>query len=312
MPYLNAYRPPPALTEAPYHESTPLEDYDLNWVYGSVPPLLETPGGVRLVPLIPSLHGKRLYQLLSAHRETYVYLPYGPFETYSAFLTKLELSRRDRNSLTFAVYDLSIDLPPPSRNDTRQADTTREDPTLEGGKGLREERLAGIVGVKESNFANRMTEIGNVHIAPPFQRTHVSTHSISLLLHWALNPPTPSEPFNLGLRRVQWFANPLNVPSVTAAQKLGFFLEAPCIEWERTLPSRRGKIALALPNFVNEDEERRELETERGGGRHSSLLSLDWERWETQGQGREFLVELVKSRPVRRRKLEDIEGLALD
>ena len=52
MPHLNAYRPPPALTEAPYHESTPLEDYDLNWVYGSVPPLLETPGGVRLVPLI--------------------------------------------------------------------------------------------------------------------------------------------------------------------------------------------------------------------------------------------------------------------
>ncbi|GAA5969962.1 hypothetical protein JCM3765_002324 [Sporobolomyces pararoseus] len=310
MPYLNNYRPPSSLAEAPYHDSTLLEDYDLNWVYGSVPSLLETPGGVRLVPLIPSLHGKRLYKLLSAHRETYAYLPYGPFETYSGFLTKLELSRRDRNSLTFAVYDLSLDLSP--HDEARRSEIQQEDPTLEGGRGLREERLAGIVGVKESNFANRMTEIGNVHIAPPFQRTHVSTHSISLLLRWALNPPTPSQPYNLGLRRVQWFANPLNVPSVTAAQKLGFFLEAPCIKWERTLPSRRGKIALDLPNFLNEDEERRELEVERGGGRHSSLLSLDWERWETKGEGREFVDELVNSRPVRRRRLEDMEGLALD
>lgn len=52
MPYKNDYTVSPPLPEAAYHLDTPLEEYDLNWVYHSIPPLLETPGGVRLVPLI--------------------------------------------------------------------------------------------------------------------------------------------------------------------------------------------------------------------------------------------------------------------
>lgn len=63
-------------------------------------------------------------------------------------MTKLELARRDENTLSFAVYDLSIEF------------DEREQFEVQGGKGLREERLAGIVGVKESQPKNRMTEIG--------------------------------------------------------------------------------------------------------------------------------------------------------
>ncbi|GAA5915325.1 GNAT family N-acetyltransferase [Sporobolomyces salmoneus] len=301
MPYLNTFKAPPSLPEAPYHNNTPLEDYDLNWIYRSFPPLLETPGGVRLVPLIPSLHASRLYKLFSAHQETYQYLPYGPFPTYAAFLTKLEQNRRDENCLSFAVYDLSLEF---SDDDDEHV---KEDFELEGGKGLREERLAGIVGVKESNEKNRMTEIGNVHIAPPFQRTHISVHSLSLLLHWLLSPPSPSCPNSLGLRRVQWFANPLNQPSVKAALALGFTLEAEKIRWERTLPSGRGKIGLPLPEFL--EGGRREKEMGRGEGRDSSLLCLDWEKWENRG--REFVESRVKAKEVRRRNVRDVEGLAL-
>lgn len=66
-------------------------------------------------------------------------------------MTKLELARRDPNTLLFAIYDLSIDF---------DRDAREEESVMEAGKGLREERLAGIVGVKESQEKNRMTEIG--------------------------------------------------------------------------------------------------------------------------------------------------------
>ncbi|GAA6023868.1 hypothetical protein JCM11491_003298 [Sporobolomyces phaffii] len=302
MPFLNGYTAPGTLAELEYHATTPLEDYDLNWVYGSVPASLETPGGVRLVPLIPSIHGRRLYRLLSAHPDSYAYLPYGPFATYSAFLTKLERVRADPNALSFAVYDLALDV-------TGVPGDDEEDFDLEGGRGLREERLAGIVGVKESRSENRMTEIGNVHIPPPFQRTHVSTHSISLLLHWLLDPPSSEEATNLGLRRVQWFANPLNEASVHAAERLGFELEARAIRWERTLPFGTGKIALDVPAFLLEDEDRLEVEQARGGGRHSTLLSIDWERW--HGGVRDFVDSTVDARPVTTRRIRDVHGLAL-
>ena len=52
MPFLNRYTPPPPLSISDYHASTPLEEYDLNWCYGSIPPSLQTEGGVKLVPLI--------------------------------------------------------------------------------------------------------------------------------------------------------------------------------------------------------------------------------------------------------------------
>jgi len=52
MAYLNTYEPPTPLSEDSYHLSTPLDEYDLNFSLLSIPPLLETKGGVRLYPLI--------------------------------------------------------------------------------------------------------------------------------------------------------------------------------------------------------------------------------------------------------------------
>ncbi|GAA5945173.1 GNAT family N-acetyltransferase [Sporobolomyces koalae] len=301
MPFTNHCAVETSIETREYHLTTPLSSYNLNWGYGDrIPPWLETPGGVRLVPLIPSIHAERLLQLFSRYPESYVYLPYGPFETLAEFLTKLELARRDSNTLLFAVYDLSLDLPHKfDRSETEDFSTDREE--SEGGQGLRSERLAGIVGLKESQVHNRMTEVGHVHIAPLFQRTHVAQHAISLLLHYCLDSPTESSPHNLGLRRVQWFANPDNEPSVTAALKLGFQLEARFMLWERTLPPNRGKISLDLPQFLAQDPARLEREEhEFGRGRHSSLLSLDWVRWNEHG-GRQFVIDLIERRPVVRR-----------
>ncbi|GAA6061920.1 hypothetical protein JCM10212_000545 [Sporobolomyces blumeae] len=327
MPFLNGYVAPPPLATAEYHATTPRSEYDLNWEYGVVPERLETQGGVRLVPLIPSIHGKRLYDLFSAHPESYAYLPYGPFDSFAAFLTKLELARRDPATLLYAVFDQSLILESERQGDEDDDVETRirheetngrrgEDGTTERGEEV--ERLAGIVGFKESQSRNRMSEIGHVHIPPPFQRTHVSTHAVSLLLHYALDPPRSSQSQSsepgarpaLGLRRVQWFANPLNSASVRAAERIGFLNEARLVRWERTLPTNRGKVMLDMPQFLEDDDERPEWEAGWGGGRHSTLLSMDWERWEGKGGGRELVDELVR-RPVRRRRIGDIEGLKM-
>lgn len=291
MAYLNTYKPPAPLPEDSYHLSTPLDSYDLNFSLLSIPPLLETPGGVRLYPLIPSIHARRLFQLNIPFPSSYKYLPYGPFPSLSSFLTFLEDLRRDDGVLLFVVYDMSLEF----------TGGPKEELEREGGAGLREERIAGIVGVLKSVPKNRTTEIGHLHISPPFQRSHVLSHSITLLQHWTLDAPSSSSPHSLGLRRLQWFSNSLNVPSITAAKRLGFELESDCLRWERiTKPEKEG---LELPAFL--EGERKELEEEVGGGRHSAVLSIGWDRWE-EGT-REMVDKMIEDRPVQRRKVETIE-----
>ncbi|GAA5969967.1 hypothetical protein JCM3765_002327 [Sporobolomyces pararoseus] len=293
MPFLNNYKVPEPLPVAAYHSDTPLEAYDLNFAYDSTIPrcLSTTPNGIKLYPIIPSLHAKRLFDLFAPFPESYRWLPYGPFESFESFLTFLESVRRDPGTLLFVVYDLSLKF-----DDGEE----EEDFESEGGKGMRKERIAGIVGILKSVPANRSTEIGHLHIPPPFQRTHVLTHSISALLSWLLDPPTPSSPYNLGLRRVQWFANSLNVPSVKAALRIGFGLESDCLRWERiTLPHKEG---LPLPSFL--EGERKEEEEKRGGGRHSSVLSIGWDRW-SEGGVREKVNESLQ-REVKEKSLKDV------
>ncbi|GAA5965674.1 hypothetical protein JCM21900_001683 [Sporobolomyces salmonicolor] len=292
MPYLNGYTAPEPLQEGEYHASTPREEYDLNFCYPVPEERLETKGGVRIVPLIPSLHGARLFQLFSAGPDGFRWLPYGPFPTYAAFLTLLEFARRDSGTLLFAVYDLALEFD----------DGVEEDFEVEAAVGLREERIAGIVGVLKSVPANRMTEIGHLHIPAPFQRTHVLTHSISLVLSWLLDAPSPSMPSALGLRRVQWFANASNAPSIRAAERLGLAKEGEHLAWERILPP--AKDGMGLPAFLQ--GKRREDELKRGSGRHSSVLAMGWDRWEEGGRDK---VRGSVEREVKVRKAREVPGL---
>lgn len=57
-------------------------------------------------------------------------------------MTKLELARRDSNTLLFTVFDLALEFEDGDEGESRV------------------ERIAGIVGVKESRKKDRMTEIG--------------------------------------------------------------------------------------------------------------------------------------------------------
>ncbi|GAA5915334.1 GNAT family N-acetyltransferase [Sporobolomyces salmoneus] len=295
MPYLNNYVSPPSLPIDSYHSTTPLSTYDQNFIF-PVPSCLSSSSrnGVKLFPIVPSIHLEPLFQLFSPFPDSFKWLPYGPFPTYPEFLTFWEsVVRRDPGTLLFVVYDLSL------RFDNE--DGEEEDFEKEGGAGMRKERIAGIVGVLKSNEQNRSSEIGHLHIPPPFQRTHVLTHSISALLHWLLDPPSPSTRESLGLRRVQWFANALNVPSINAALRMGFTKESDCMRWERiTKPSKEG---LPLPDFLESDPERKEEEKRRGGGRHSAVLGLDWEAWEEGGREK---VKGLLEREVKPRDVKEV------
>ncbi|GAA5853391.1 hypothetical protein JCM8547_002437 [Rhodosporidiobolus lusitaniae] len=295
--YRNTYRAAAPLEVKEWHAQTPAEEYDLNFVYEVPEKAFETPGGMRVEPLIPSLHAPRLFHLFDKFSDGYRFLPYGPFPTYASFLTWLESVRRTEQTLLFVVYDIALDL-----------DNNDED--LQPGQPLREERIAGLVGVLNSRAHDRMTELGHLHIPPPFQRTHVLTHSMALLLHWVLDPPSSSPsssspvPHPLGLRRVQWFANKHNLPSITAAKRLAFEQEAYHMTWDRFLPPSKTEGAVELPAFLY--GERREVEAARGKGRHSALLGTGWDAWENGGREK---VDALVAREVKRRKAKDVPGL---
>jgi RimJ/RimL family protein N-acetyltransferase len=104
-------------------------------------------------------------------------------------------------------------------------------------------------------------------VLPPFQRTHVATHAVGLFLHYALDTPDEG---GLGLRRVQWQADPSSTASLNAAQRVGF----------------RKEGTLRWASFVVDGDERGKMYNRRGcppygdpkaRGRGSVYFSMCWD-----------------------------------
>lgn len=130
--------------------------------------------------------------------------------------------------------------------------------------------LAGLLGLINTSAPNLTIEIGAIMILPPFQRTHVTSNAVGLLLQYSLNLPSPSSPAALGLRRVFWCANSQNKPSVRTAERMGFKFEG-IMRWHRVLaPSKPGN-----GKVVRLGDPRSECE-----GRDTAILSLCWDDWE--------------------------------
>ncbi|KAG8969529.1 hypothetical protein FRB90_010727, partial [Tulasnella sp. 427] len=89
--------------------------------------------------------------------------------------------------------------------------------------------LAGLLTYLRTEPTALTTEIGHLVIFPPFQRTHVTTNAVGLLLIHALEVPKKG---GWGMRRVQWTAAPNNKPSVRAGERMGF-------KWEGVLRNLR-------------------------------------------------------------------------
>ncbi|KAL8287385.1 hypothetical protein RQP46_003837 [Phenoliferia psychrophenolica] len=274
MPFLNNYTPSDPTPEQDYHLETPVGEYDLNFCL-DVPESLSTPGGVLLVPVIPSLYASDLSARLSANPSLFHYIVIPPFTTLTSVLTFIESFRSDPSRLLFAIYDQSL-LPFSSP------------PTAP-------HRLAGLIGVLDTSPSSRTTEIGPVIIFPEFQRTHVMTHSVALVLGWAFD--------DLKLRRVQWFTNERNEASIKAAERMGLKLEAR-LRWEKVLlaESLEGE---EVPEWAREQEEK----AGRGRGRHSALLAIGWDVWREEAKDK---VAKLVAREVKPRTLERVASTPVE
>ena len=145
--------------------------------------------------------------------------------------------------------------------------------------------LAGLIGFLNSSAPNLLTEIGFVIILPPFQRTHVSSNAIGILLKFALNLPS-QQPGALGLRRVVWQANALNNASVRAAERMGFKLEG-ILRWERVLPASKSAVGAGNGKDIRDGDPRKGCL-----GRDTARLSLCWDDWE--GGAREEVEKMMQ------------------
>ncbi|KAG2119295.1 acyl-CoA N-acyltransferase [Suillus clintonianus] len=204
---------------------------------------------VKLTPFIPDLHADLYFQGSAAYPDLYDFIPWETFTDASDFVKKVIDSRvRPDGVALYAVIDKTRTSPSPSSS----------------------ANFAGIIGYMNTSPANLSTEIGYALILPPFQRTHVTTNAIGLLLQYALDLP----PHGLGLRRVQWMANSRNTKSIGAVQKLGFKLEA-ILRWDRIFVGSKASVT----NGVKE----REGDPCPGTiGTDSVLLALCWDDWESE------------------------------
>jgi RimJ/RimL family protein N-acetyltransferase len=153
-------------------------------------------------------------------------------------------------------------------------DKTRT-PSTSGGITGEEGAIAGHMAYMNTSEKNLATEIGYVLILPPFQRTHVTSNATGLMMHYMLDTP---ERGGLGLRRVFWQTNALNLASRRTAERLGFRFEG-ILRWDRVLPNNKQEFGNGIK--VREGDPRGEACV----GRDTAMFSHCWDDWE--GGGRE-------------------------
>jgi RimJ/RimL family protein N-acetyltransferase len=240
MPFVNLYRPH---SVEPVIDSYGPDPYDINFPFPVHPESLENEL-VTLTPFIPREHAALFWEKISAAKgEILRYIPWD-LNTIEDFLHMIELKmRRSPEYLLFAVID-----------------KTHADEQKLGGA------LAGMIGLLKTVTAQLSTEVGPVIVFPNFQRTHVTSNAIGLLLRYCLEVPNVSPP-GLGLRRVQWMAHPDNAASVRCAEGMGFCIEG-TLRWARVLPTSNG-----LPAREGDPIPEK-------AGRHNVLLSVCWDDWE--------------------------------
>jgi RimJ/RimL family protein N-acetyltransferase len=129
-----------------------------------------------------------------------------------------------------------------------------------GNKPWGEGKLAGIISLLNTDADNHSTEIGCIIIGKEFQRTHVTTNAVGLLLQWCFSI--------LEMRRVQWQTNYHNESSVATAKKM-HFREEGILRWQRVLPKEQAEAGEYIEGHAKE-----------APGRHTAMLSMCWDDWE--------------------------------
>lgn len=199
-----------------------------------------------LIAIQPSIHTDRWFEASREFPEIWKHIPVGPFSKAEDFVNVLVTNRvqPDPGDVLFIVLD-KVRAKPGCPSD--------------------ELPIAGLIGLLNTSIVESITEVGFVFTLPPYQRSHVTSNSIGLLLTWCLDSPAEG---GLGLQRVQWQCNQLNTASRRAAERMGFKFEA-IVRWQRVLPI--GKEG----HMVTREDKRKD-----NPGRHTVMLSLCWDEWE--------------------------------
>ncbi|CUA71410.1 hypothetical protein RSOLAG22IIIB_04625 [Rhizoctonia solani] len=247
MAFVNNYVPPP---KAPVTLPDPSKPYDINFCF----PVreLET-DRVRVTPFIPHLHAVALFEAITANPQVMHYMPCSTPATLEAFELFCEESYRiDTSRCMFVILD-KTKLAPGDETDVAKVKNA----------------LLGTLSYINASRELSTIEPGFITILPQFQRTHVNTHAVGLLIQYALDKPSDG---GLGLRRCQWQAHASNIPSARAAERLGFKPEG-ILRWHRPLPAERESSApfraddsLGVP------------------GRHTAVFAICWDDWDNGGK----------------------------
>ncbi|KAK6510653.1 hypothetical protein TWF506_009755 [Arthrobotrys conoides] len=213
---------------------------------------------VKLIPFNSALHTPDFMKGVQDCPEVWMHGPVGPFESVESFDTDFidTVVRPKTDMLLYAVIDR---CKPPTAADKDGA-------------------LAGLIAYLGTSPTNLCTEIGFVVTLPQFQRTHVTSNAVGLLLKLALDLPDEG---GLGFRRVQWMTSSVNHPSIKTAEKMGFTKEG-VIRWDRLYPggADTGKKSNGKPLHV--DGKVSHL-NESNLGRDSVMFSMCWDDWHLGG-----------------------------
>lgn len=246
MTVVNNYSPEPEIQESELYGPEP---YDVNFLL-PIPPVLST-DRLRLVPFIPRIHAATYLDGTRGHESMFKYMPIA-VEHPTDFLRYVEKRRQDKSALLFAVID-----------------RTRPDSSHPEWEGS----LAGLFGFEGTDKTKCVTEIGPAIVLPAFQRTHVGSCAVGLLLKHMLELP----PSGLGFRKVKWSASPINTPSNKLAERMGFKLEG-VLRWKYVMP-------------VVEGYHQKLGKEARAGDAGNGLLGRDcnewamcWDDWEESGR----------------------------
>ena len=225
-----------------------------------IPPQLSM-NKLRLVPFIPRVHAPFLLDGIRGHESMFKHIPIA-LEHPADIPRFVEKCRRDKGAILFAAID------------TTHLDSNH--PEWEGS-------LAGMFGFLNTDKTGLVTEIGPAIVLPAFQRTHVGSHAVGLLLKYALKLP----PSGLGFRKVRWTASPINDASNNLVKRMGFKLDG-VLRWKWVLPAVEGYQKLG-----------KEARADDAGngllGRDSNEWALCWDDWEESGRE---LVERAFARVV--------------
>lgn len=297
MDYINSYKP----VQTKVHGYYGPDPYDINWAFPLREDSLKSER-VILTPFRPSIHVDELWKQIEAHPALHHWLPFD-FATKDGLLALVETRiRRDPGAILFAIMahhanlaDGSSGTPCPdahAERDVHPPSKASAKPTM---------AMAGVIALIKASPANLSAEIGWVIVFPAFQRTHVASNAVALLLRYCLELPPAADsesadadadanaavgasaPAGLGLRRVQWFAHAENEASRRTALRMGFREEG-TLRWERVIAA--GKVGNGIP--VRDGDP-------LGGARpsrHSVVLSLCVDDWE-DGGGRERVGQLI-------------------